>query len=407
MGTRISALFETKGHLLDSGLLTEALDAIVAAGADYEIQKLDVGASRDHESSVKIGVQALDRSVYEQICEDLMSLGFSEVGAEPAQVKAVTQVGVAPEGFYSTTNLATRLRLGGRWVEVRNQRMDAVIVVNGDGASCVKIRDLQVGDSVVLRHAGIQLVPGARRGKRQGHLNSTESVVNSERKLAVQVEQVVGAWREERAAGRKIILVVGPVVVHLGTANVLAKILLSGQVGGLLSGNALAVHDCEAAILGTSLGVDLETGRQVVHGHMHHMRAINRIRACGGLKPAVDRGVLTAGVMWAAVKAGVPFCLAGSIRDDGPLPDTEMDLIKAQQRYAEILEGAGLVVVMGSVLHGIGVGNMIPAKVKSVCVDIHPAAVAKLADRGTAHAQGIVTDVGAFLEHLATQLGAT
>ncbi|MHC4513081.1 MAG: ornithine cyclodeaminase, nickel-pincer nucleotide-dependent [Planctomycetota bacterium] len=407
MGTKISALFETQGHLLDSGLLTEAFDAIVAAGGDYEIHKLDVGASRDDESSVEIRVQAPDRSVYEQVCEDLMSLGFSEVGADPVQVAAVTQVGVAPEGFYSTTNLATRLRLGGSWVEVRNQRMDAVIVVDGNSASCVKIRDLQVGDRVVLRHAGIQLVPGASRSKRQGQFSSAESAVSSERKLAVQVEQVVDTWREERAAGRKVILVVGPVVVHLGTAPLLAKILLSGQVDGLLSGNATAVHDCEAAIFGTSLGVDLEAGRQVVHGHMHHMRAINQIRACGGLKAAVDGGVLTSGVMWAAVKAGVPFCLAGSIRDDGPLPDTEMDLIKAQQRYAEILEGAGLVVIMGSSLHGIGVGNMIPAKVKSVCIDIHPAAVAKLADRGAAHAQGIVTDVGAFLEHLAKQLGVT
>jgi lysine-ketoglutarate reductase/saccharopine dehydrogenase-like protein (TIGR00300 family) len=219
------------------------------------------------------------------------------------------------------------------------------------------------------------------------------------------VEEVVRVWRQVREEGRKVILVAGPVVVHVGAAPVLASLLAAGAVDGLLSGNALAVHDCEADMFGTSLGVDLRTGQAMVHGHMHHMRAINRIRAAGSIQQAVEQGVLKSGVMHACVRAKVPFCLAGSIRDDGPLPDTEMDLIRAQEKYARILKGAGLVVILGSMLHGIGVGNMVPAEVMTVCVDIHPAVVAKLSDRGSAQSQGIVTDVGAFLQALTEQLG--
>jgi len=216
---------------------------------------------------------------------------------------------------------------------------------------------------------------------------------------------VVAAWKQVRAEGRKVILVAGPVCVHVGAGPTLAAILRAGHVDGLLSGNALAVHDCEAAMFGSSLGVELKSGLSAVHGHMHHMRAINRIRRAGSLRAAVEKKVLTGGVMHAAISANVPFCLAGSIRDDGPLPDTMMDLIAAQARYAEILEGAGLVVILGSMLHGIGVGNMIPAEVLTVCVDIHPAVVQKLSDRGSAQSQGIVTDVGAFLGALAEGLG--
>jgi lysine-ketoglutarate reductase/saccharopine dehydrogenase-like protein (TIGR00300 family) len=229
--------------------------------------------------------------------------------------------------------------------------------------------------------------------------------VSSERRLAAQVDEVVRQWQRVRTEGKKVILVVGPVVVHVGAAPVLAAILRAGLVDGLLSGNALAVHDCESAMFGTSLGVELKTGGNAVHGHMHHMRAINRVRRAGSLAAAVEKGLLKGGVMHACITAKVPFCLAGSIRDDGPLPDTEMDLIAAQSRYAEILVGAGLVVVLGTMLHGIGVGNMIPAEVMTVCVDIHPAVVQKLSDRGSAQSQGIVTDVGAFLGALAEGLG--
>jgi lysine-ketoglutarate reductase/saccharopine dehydrogenase-like protein (TIGR00300 family) len=159
-------------------------------------------------------------------------------------------------------------------------------------------------------------------------------------------------------------------------------------------------------LFGTSLGVDLDTGRAIEGGHRHHMRAINTVCRAGGLRQAVEQGVLTSGVMYECIRRGVDYVLAGSIRDDGPLPDTIMDLRAAQDRYAEALEDVRLVLSLSTMLHGIGVGNMLPSWVKMVCVDINPAVVTKLADRGSSQTLGIVTDVGLFLHRLAQRLRA-
>ncbi|MBK8099904.1 MAG: TIGR00300 family protein [Planctomycetes bacterium] len=407
MSKQIVAVFQAKGHLIDSGLLSDALEAVQAAGATYRVQRLDIGTHRWDESYLELEVQAPNKKAFERLRADLMSLGLSETDTQDAVLAAVDLAGTAPEGFYSTTNLATEVRLGGTWIPVEAQRMDATVVVDQGRARCVKLRDLQQGQQLVVGHTGIRVTPNTSRARQEGKWGFMQGGASSERRLAAQVEDVVRVWQQVRAEGRKVILVAGPVIVHVGAVPTLAAILRAGHIDGLLSGNALAVHDCENAMFGTSLGIELGTGRSAVHGHMHHMRAINRIRRAGSLEQAVDQGLLKAGVMHACIKAKVPFCLAGSIRDDGPLPDTEMDLIKAQERYARILEGAGLVVILGSMLHGIGTGNMIAADVMTVCVDIHPAVVQKLSDRGSAQSQGIVTDVGAFLGVLAEQLAVT
>jgi lysine-ketoglutarate reductase/saccharopine dehydrogenase-like protein (TIGR00300 family) len=177
-----------------------------------------------------------------------------------------------------------------------------------------------------------------------------------------------------------------------------------GYVQALLGGNAVAVHDIEQALLGTSLGVDLKIGSSVEGGHRHHLKAINLVRGCGGIAKAVEQGVLTGGIFYECVRREVPFSLAGSIRDDGPLPDTQMDLIKAQEEYARLLKGADLILMLSSMLHSIGVGNMTPAGVKLVCVDINPAVVTKLSDRGSIESVGVVTDVGLFLNLLTQRL---
>jgi lysine-ketoglutarate reductase/saccharopine dehydrogenase-like protein (TIGR00300 family) len=401
----IVASFRAKGHLIDSGLLSDALEAVQAAGATYRVVRLEIGRQRQDESDLELEVSAPDSESFERVLADLMSLGLSETETQDAQWQAVDIAGTAPEGFYSTTNLATEVRVDGEWLPVQQQRMDATIVRDGDALRCVKLRDLEVGQQVVVGFAGIRVTPHTTRKLQEGKFGFMQGGVSSERRLAAQVEDVVREWRRVQKEGRKVILVAGPVVVHVGAAPTLAAILRAGLVDGLLSGNALAVHDVEVAMYGTSLGVELATGRPAVHGHMHHMRAINLIRRAGSIPRAVEKGLLRTGVMHACVEANVPFCLAGSIRDDGPLPDTEMDLIKAQGGYARILENAGLVVILSSMLHGIGTGNMIAADVLTVCVDIHPAVVSKLSDRGSAQSQGIVTDVGAFLAVLAEQLG--
>lgn len=401
------ANFAVRGHLIDSGLLSDALEAVQAAGATYRIVRLEIGTARADESELELEVTAPDDRVFERACDDLMSLGLSETATQDAVLQEVEKDGVAPQGFYSTTNIATEVRIAGSWVAVADQRMDATVVVDEAArtARCVKLRDLVTGQRVVAGHAGVRLTPQTSRKLQENKFGFMQSEASSERRLPAQVAEVVEAWRRVQQEGRKVILVAGPVVVHVGAAPVLAAILRAGLVDGLLSGNALAVHDIEAAYFGTSLGIDLETGAPAVHGHMHHMRAINRIRREGSIANAVQNGELTTGVMHAAVEAEVPFCLAGSIRDDGPLPDTEMDLIKAQAEYAKIVENAGLVVILSTMLHGIGTGNMIPADVMTVCVDIHPAVVSKLSDRGSAQSKGIVTDVGAFLLEVSKQLG--
>ncbi len=399
------ATFFAKGHLIDSGLLSDALEAVQGAGATYKVLRMDIGTNRWDESQLLLQVEAPDEDCFELVRADLMSLGLSETETQDATFATVDLDGTAPEGFYSSTNLATEVRIDGTWVPVQNQRMDATLVLDGDVVRCVKLRDLVAGQRLVVGYSGIRVTPYTTRKLQEGKFGFMQGGASSERRLPAQVADVVQEWRRVRSEGKKVILVAGPVVVHVGAAPVLAAILRAGQVDGLLSGNALAVHDIEAILYGTSLGVELASGRAAVHGHMHHMRAINTIRRCGSIEQAVANGTLKAGVMHACVTAKVPFCLAGSIRDDGPLPDTEMDLIAAQEAYAKIVENAGLVVILSSMLHGIGTGNMIPADVMTVCVDIHPAVVSKLSDRGSAQSQGIVTDVGAFLAELARQLG--
>jgi lysine-ketoglutarate reductase/saccharopine dehydrogenase-like protein (TIGR00300 family) len=405
--TPVTATFQAKGHLIDSGLMSDALEAVQAAGATYRVVRLDIGKNRLDESQLELEVTAPDAAVFERVRADLMSLGLSETDTQDAVLGTVDIDGTAPEGFYSSTNLATEVRIDGEWIPVTGQRMDATLVHEDGGFRCVKLRDLKKGQRVVVGYTGIRVTPHTTRKLQQegGRFGFMQGGASSERQLTAQVAEVVREWKRVREEGKKVVLVAGPVVVHVGAAPVLAAILRAGLVDGLLSGNALAVHDIEAALYGTSLGIEVVTGRSAVHGHMHHMRAINTIRRAGSIPDAVQKGILKTGVMHACVQAKVPYCLAGSIRDDGPLPDTEMDLVKAQEGYARIVENAGLVVILSSMLHGIGTGNMIPADVMTVCVDIHPAVVSKLSDRGSAQSQGIVTDVGAFLMALAQQLG--
>ncbi len=392
------------GHLIDAGILSQALDDITAAGGEYHVVTCDIGRARDEESHVVIDITIGEGKASERLLTNLLGLGFHSPEKDDVTLAPVKRAGVAPEHFYSTTNLPTRIRHGGRWMDVRKQRMDAVIVVDGGGkATCVKVRELERGQKVVVGHLGVQARPAAKE-RTASDFTFMSSDISSERRVEAQAKLLAELWLETKARGERVVIVSGPVVVHAGQAQSFVRLIEDGLVDAVLAGNALAVHDVEAAILGTSLGVSQETGEPVVHGHMNHMRAINLVRQYGGLAGAVKAGALNSGIMHALVKNKVPFSLAGSIRDDGPLPDTEMDLIAAQNRYTKLLQGAGLVIVLGSMLHGIGVGNMIPASVTFVCVDINPAVASKLCDRGSSHTVPIVTDVGLFISILARRL---
>lgn len=398
-----SAVVAAEGHLVDSQLLTAIFDTVIKRGAAFEVLHFDIGRTNTDFSHLTLRVTAASGPALAALLEALNPLGCQPLSEEDALVRAADRDRCAPDDFYSTTNLRTEVRVDGRWVAVDRQRMDAAIVVDGTRAVCRKLRDIRTGDRVVCGLPGIRVTPEFRDRDRSDFTFMTNDV-SSERRVGASVARIAGMMRDTRTAGRRIVVIAGPVVVHTGGAVHFARLIRAGYVDVLLAGNALAVHDAELALFGTSLGVDLEAGAPVSGGHRHHMRAINLINRAGGIRPAIESGVLQSGVMVECVRAGVDFVLAGSVRDDGPLVDTVTDIVDAQDRYAAALEGAGMAIVLSTMLHGIGVGNMLPAWVPVVCVDINPAVVTKLADRGSAQTIGVVTDVGLFLHHLAGQL---
>jgi lysine-ketoglutarate reductase/saccharopine dehydrogenase-like protein (TIGR00300 family) len=274
--------------------------------------------------------------------------------------------------------------------------MDALVVISNSAAVCRRLRDIKAGDNVVVGMRGFRVIPEAKERDRLSFAFMSNEI-SSERQVETAVRQTVSLIQKCMEQGKKVVAVAGPVCVHTGGARGLSKLIRDGFIHVLLSGNALGVHDVEAALLGTSLGIRMADGRQEEHGHRNHMRAINAIYHCGGIRGAVEQGRLPSGILYECVKKNVPFVLAGSLRDDGPLPDTITDMNEAQDAYAEQLKGAGLVICLGSMLHSIATGNMLPSWVKIVCVDINPAVATKVSDRGTGQAIGIVTDVGQFL----------
>ncbi len=396
-------IVEAEGHLIDSGTLQSILTSIIEHGAEYEILRFDVGRTNASTSRLTLDVRSATAPALADLLSSLSVFGCYVRGTPPAVLRAADMDGAAPEDFYSTTNHHTSVFLDGRWVDVARQRMDAAIVVADGTAACRKLRDVRAGDLIVCGMQGLRVRP-ERQSRDTPSFGFMSNDVSSERRAETAVARVAAMLRRTRDAGGRIAFVAGPVIVHTGGIAYFCDLVRRGYVSVLLSGNALAVHDIEAALSGTSLGIDLASGHAVEHGHRNHMRAINAIRRAGGIAQAVESGLLTTGIMHALHVHQVPCLLAGSIRDDGPLPETLMDLTAAQDAYAEALEGVDVVVMLSSMLHSIGVGNMLPSRVKVICVDINPAVVTKLADRGSTQTVGIVTDVGLFLRQLAAAL---
>lgn len=399
-----SVHLKAEGHLIDSGLMSRYLDLIVENGATYEVRHFDIGRHVQDYSQLQFTVYAAD-PLLDQVVAELVSLGCEVEGNHPVILKASEADTTVPDDFYSTTNHRSEVFLGEEWLEVADQRMDACLVVDRAArtARCVKLRDIRKGMLVVCGGTGVRVHPPFKARESKDFVFMANDV-SSERRVERMVEAIAQQMKEIRARQGRILVVAGPVVVHTGGGEHLGRLIRAGYVQALLAGNAVAVHDVERALYGTSLGVDLGSGIPVHEGHMNHMRAINAINKCGSLRAAVERGVLTEGIIYNCVQAGVPWVLAGSIRDDGPLPDTIMDLLEAQSKTAAQIVGAEMALILSTMLHGIGVGNMTPSWVKTVCVDINPAVVTKLADRGSAQAVGIVTDVGLFLRLLADEL---
>ena len=398
-----SQIVYAEGHLIDSEIMTRIFDTVIACQSSYEVIDFYIGKTNDEMSRVQLKISADSPDRLEQTVGDLLLLGCYRIEEKDASVVNAEKDKCVPDDFYSTTNHKTMVRFQGNWIPVEEQRMDAVVCLNDGKAVCRKLRDVRKGDVVIVGHDGIRVIPEFKERDRLGFAFMSNDI-SSERRVETAVRKIGEMMREAKAQGKKIVFVAGPVVIHTGGVEYLGRLIRGGFVNALLSGNALAVHDVENSLYGTSLGVDLERGLPIHEGHKNHMRAINTINHAGGLAAAVETGVLKSGIMFDCVKNKIPFVLAGSIRDDGPLPDTLMDLVEAQEAYAHHLKGASIVIMLSSMLHSIGAGNMLPSWVRTVCVDINPAVVTKLADRGSAQAVGVVTDVGLFLNLLANNL---
>lgn len=401
-----SERIEIRGHLLNSGSLSRVLDDILGANGEYVIERLTLGNQTEDESYARIAVMHPDPDVLQWIIGRVQQYGANPTQVSDALTCPAPKDGVLPEGFYSSTNLETLVRVDGHWLPVANPEMDCGLIISASGVRTCPMSDVHAGDLVVVGSTGVKVLvePRAVVQDDETVFEFMNSVVSTEKPQALLVRRVAEGMRAARATHKKILWVGGPAIVHTGAGPAFCALVRNGWCDVLFAGNALATHDIESSMFGTSLGIDLSRGSGVEHGHEHHLRAINRIRAAGSISNAVESGVLTSGIMHALVEAGAQYVLVGSVRDDGPLPDVITDVIVGQRTMRAALEDVGYAVMVATMLHAIATGNLMPASIPLVCVDINPATVTKLADRGSAQAVGIVTDIGLFLEQLAHEL---
>ena len=397
-----SETIELRGHIIDSLILPKVLDAIITHGASFKITDIKIGENRADQSFARIEVTGPSADELDDLVLRLRQQGAEVVEKKNVQLATAPADGVFPQEFYSTTNQQTFVRLDDKEVEVQPALMDSAIVVDHAArkATATKFYDVKKGMEVVVGHQGIRVVPLQRSTSRKDAFEFTGGNVSIEKPKSAVIREMAWEFRRAREEKGKILVVTGPAVVHTGAAEHLEKLIERGYVNLLFAGNGLAAHDIENALYGTSLGVSLEEGAAADKGRENHVRAINAIRGAGGIKAAVESGLLSSGIMYSCVKHGIDFVLAGSIRDDGPLPDVITDALAAQQAMRAKIGGVTIALMMGTMLHSIAVANLLPATVKMLCVDINPGVVAKLADRGTFQAVGLVTDIEPFLREL-------
>jgi lysine-ketoglutarate reductase/saccharopine dehydrogenase-like protein (TIGR00300 family) len=398
---------EIQGHIIDSLLLPKVLDEILTRGGSYILKDIRIGQRQQDPSHARIEVRAPTPEVLSQILDVIHDHGAVPVTAADCATVAADMDGAFPEPFYSTTSFRTQVRLGGEWIDVEDQEMDCGILVDpkGQAARCVPMAEVRKGDRIVVGRQGLRVFP-AETSARQNLFEFMASPVSSEKPKGVTVREIANAMKRTRESGEKILAVLGPAVVHTGSVPHVCRLIRDGYLQVLFAGNALATHDIEQALYGTSLGISQDHGLPTEEGHEHHLRAINTMRRLGGIRRAVERGVLKSGIMYECVRHDLPFVLAGSIRDDGPLPEVITDVLEAQRQMRERIRGVGFALMIATALHAIATGNLLPAWVKVACVDINPATVTKLTDRGSIQTVGVVTDAEPFLRALVAELAS-
>jgi lysine-ketoglutarate reductase/saccharopine dehydrogenase-like protein (TIGR00300 family) len=389
---------EVKGHLIDSMILTRIFDKIMDLKGDFEVLEFTIGKEKKSPSYAKLLVRGKSKQHLEQLIEEVYREGAVSVSVEDVMLEKAPKDMVMPDNFYSTTNNPTFIHKG-EWIQVEDMMMDKCVAYDPSRsrAVCKPIRDVRQGDLIVVGERGVRISPPERPREGVDVFQFMSSSSSSERPTQHIARKVAQDIYNTKLKKGKIVVVGGPAIVHTGAAESLAKLIRMGYIDGLLAGNALAVHDIEYSLMGTSLGMYVRDGTLALRGHRNHMQAVNEVFKAGSIHDMVKRGILKRGIMYECVKNDVPFALAGSLRDDGPIPDCVIDVVEAQRKYREILKGADMVLMLCTMLHSIAVGNMLPSNVKVVAVDISQPVVTKLLDRGTWQAIGIVSDVGAFL----------
>ena len=394
---------EVSGHIIDSLLLPKILDCVTAAGGSFRIKKIAVGQARTDPSHALVEVSADTEEQLRQIIANITTHGAVPTHNEDCRLEAADIEGAFPEGFYATSNQQSEVRVNGKWIPIELQEMDCGVVVEGDSARCIPMTDVRVNDQIVVGHRGVRVFPESRTAT-EGQFEFMNSAVSTEKPKGAMIRKIASVLHDAKKSSGKTLIVGGPAIVHTGSSEQLCWLIQNGYFDLLFAGNALATHDIEQAMFGTSLGVNVKRGDLIEHGHEHHLRAINRVRRAGNIKAAVDSGLIKSGIMHACVQQNVDYLLAGSIRDDGPLPDVITDALEAQQQMREKARNVTFCLMVATTLHSIAVGNLLPAKVEVVCVDINPSTVIKLQDRGSFQTVGLVTDVAPFMQQLVNEL---
>jgi lysine-ketoglutarate reductase/saccharopine dehydrogenase-like protein (TIGR00300 family) len=401
---KFSREIEVRGHLIDSLILTKIFDGVMDLGGEFEVLKIQIGKKKKDESYAELRIQGKNQNHLERILELVYREGATAKIQKEVNLKPASKNNVIPDNFYSTTNNHTLIFLQGNWVNVDNMMMDKCIVVKSNKAKCTPIRDVKKGDKIVVGEEGVRIIPPKRPREGMNVFQFMGGSSSSERPTQHIAKKVAEDIYKTRKLGGKIVLVGGPAIVHTGAADSVATLIRLGFINALLAGNALAVHDIEYSTLGTSLGMNIDDGTLAVRGYRNHMQTINSVFKAGSIVKMVKNKQLSKGIMYECVRKNIPYVLAGSIRDDGPLPDVITDVVVAQQKYKEVLRNAKMVIMASTMLHSIATGNMLPADVKIIIIDINQSTVTKLMDRGTWQAVGVVSDVGAFIPMVTEEL---
>ena len=401
---KFSREIEVRGHLIDSLVLTKIFDSVMDLDGKFEVLDIDVGKKKTDESYAKLLVQGKNKDSLEKILEVIYRYGATAKLQKSIKLKSATKNMVMPDNFYSTTNNHTQVFHNKKWINVQNMMMDKCIIVKSNTAKCITIREIKKGDKIIVGEDGIRVTPPERPREGMNVFQFMGSGSSSERPTQHIAKKVAEDIKNTKRNGGKIVLVGGPAIVHTGASDSVAALIRMGYIHSVLAGNALAVHDIEYATLGTSLGMNVKDGTLAIRGHRNHMQAINSVFRSGTISNMVKSKKLKKGIMYECIKKKIPFVLAGSLRDDGPLPDVITDISQAQKKYKEVLKDADMVIMVATMLHSIATGNMIPADVKVIVVDINQPTVTKLIDRGTWQALGIVSDVGAFLPMVTSEI---